>query len=170
MPPLKDLTKYLDKAKVKYEVLEHKTVYTAMDKAGTLHQDPKSIAKTTVLKLDSQDYAIALVAANKLLDKGKIKTIINDQRKKAGQKVFKKVDFAKEAWMKKNISGQLGATPPFGSLWNLPTYADSSLLARPKIIVNAGDYNISLQLTKAAFQKALPDIVKGSFSLPKKKK
>jgi len=166
----KDLIKYLDDAKIKYQLLEHKTVYTALDKANTLHADPKIVAKTAVLKLDSKDYAIGLIPANKLADKNKIKKALNNARKKAGQKCFSKIDFAKENWMKKNISGQVGATPPFGHLWNLPTLVDSSLLKQSKIITNAGDYNVSLQMTKTAFTKAAADIVKGSFAMAKKKK
>ena len=170
MPPAKDLITFLDQAKAKYEILEHKTVYTAIDKASTLHENPKAVAKTAVLKLDAKDYAIALISAHKLVDKAKIKKAANALRKKAGQKAFKKVDFAKEAWMKKNISGEVGATPAFGSLWNLPTFVDASLLKQPKIITNAGDYNVSLKMTRAAFTKAAAEIVRGSFSMAKKKK
>jgi prolyl-tRNA editing enzyme YbaK/EbsC (Cys-tRNA(Pro) deacylase) len=170
MAAAKDLLKYLDNLKIKYETVDHKTVYTALDKASTLHHDPKAVAKTAVLKLDSKDYAIALVPANKLLDKNKIKVLINKFRKKSGDTAIKKVDFAKENWMKKNISGQVGATPPFGALWQMPTYVDNSLVKQAKIITNAGDYNVSLKLSKAAFLKAGKDMILGSFSQTPKKK
>ena len=172
MPVPKKILNHLDNNKVKYEVLEHKTVYTASDKAGTLHTDPKAVAKTAVLKMDNKDYAIALVPADKLLDKQKIKKAINTQRKKSQEKAFKKVDFANERWMNKNIDGKVGATPPFGQIWQLPTLVDNTLLKQKKVFVNGGDYNTSIQLTNAAFTKSLGDFLKGSFSAakPKKKK
>jgi len=167
MPVLKSLLNFLDKSKIKYEVVEHKTVYTAMDKARTLHVDPKSVVKTAVVKLDGH-YAIALIPANKLLDKNKLKAVVNKYRKKTGQKAIKKVDFATEAWMKKNLSGQVGATPPFGLLWKISTFVDASLLRQAKLFVNAGHYNFSLKMSRAGFEKAIGETVKGSFSKSKK--
>lgn len=168
MAILKSLITLLDQSKVKYEIIDHKTVYTALDKAGTLHLDPKCVVKTAVLKLDTKDYAIALIPANKNLDKAKVKKIVNSWRKRHGQKAVKKVDFVKEAWMKKNIKGKLGATPPFGALLKMPTFIDSILLKQPKLIINTGEYNQSIKLTKSAFEKVLgKEIVKGSFSKKK---
>ncbi|MFA4998536.1 MAG: hypothetical protein WC514_00720, partial [Candidatus Paceibacterota bacterium] len=68
MPISKKLINFLDKSKVKYEVLEHKTVYTAFDKAKTLRVKENIIGKTLVVKID-KNYALVLVPANKNLDK-----------------------------------------------------------------------------------------------------
>ncbi len=168
MAILKSLIDLLDQVKVKYEVINHKTVYTALDKAGTLHLDPKCVVKTAVLKLDTKDYAITLIPANKNLDKAKFKKLVNVWRKKQELKAVKKIDFVKEAWMKKNIKGKLGATPPFGVLFKMPTFIDGVLLKQPKLIINAGEYNQSIKLTKSAFEKVLgKDLIKGSFSKKK---
>jgi len=168
MAILKSLTNLLDQSKVKYEVIDHKTVYTALDKAGTLHLDPKCVVKTAIMKLDARDYTIALIPANKNLDKAKFKKTVNTWRKKQGLKAVKKVDFVKEVWMKKNIKGKLGATPPFGTLFKVSTFVDSILLKQPKLIINAGEYNQSIKLTQAGFEKVLgKEIVRGSFSKKK---
>lgn len=176
MAILKSLITLLDQSKVKYEVIDHKTVYTALDKAGTLHLDPKCVVKTAVLKLDTRDYAIALIPANKNLDKAKFKKIVNKWRRGEELKAVKKIDFAREAWMKKNIKGKLGATPPFGALFypaisggvKIPTFVDGILLKQPKLIINAGEYNQSIKLTRAAFEKVLgKEKIKGSFSKKK---
>ncbi|MBU3999565.1 hypothetical protein KKG29_00070, partial [Patescibacteria group bacterium] len=53
MAIIKNLEKLLKDAKAKYEVVKHKTVYTALDKAKTLKISPKEVVKTLVLKLRS---------------------------------------------------------------------------------------------------------------------
>lgn len=166
MPILKFILNYLDSKKIKYEIIEHRTVYTAQDKAATLRVGPGGVVKTVVIKLD-KEYVVALIPANKNLDKMKLKTIVNKQRKKGGMKAVKSIDFAKEAWMKKNIPGKIGATSPFAS--SLPVYVDAPLLKQLKLIVNAGEYEQSFQLTRANFEKAIGEYVRGGFSKAKKK-
>lgn len=161
------ISKFLDIAKVKYEILEHKIVYTAFDKAATLRVNPKIIGKTLIVKMD-REAAIALLAGNKNLDKLSLKKAINANRKKQGMKATKEIDFAKEAWMKKNFKGiKLGAIPPFGAVWKLQTFADKTLLKEPKIIINSGDYDSSIKITPANYKKIVPDLIVGSFSKPR---
>ncbi|MBU0671301.1 MAG: YbaK/EbsC family protein [Patescibacteria group bacterium] len=154
----KKLLKFLDDNKVKYEILEHRKVYTAFDRTETQKQDPKIVVKTLVMKLDN-NYGLALIPSNKNLDKAKLK--------KAAKPAFKKVDFAKEPWMKKNVLGKVGATPPFGSLMKMPVYIDASLLKNKDLIVNSGEYTESIKLKTKAFEKLEPEFIKGSFSQKK---
>lgn len=185
----KKLLKFLDDNKVKYEVLEHRKVYTAFDRTETQKEDPKTVVKTLVMKLDS-NYCLALIPSNKNLDKAKLKKIVNAEMKKreaqpdAGssngwkkavhpggllgktQRV-KKVDFAKEPWMKKNVMGKVGATPPFGTIMKLPVFVDGALFKNKDLIVNSGEYTESIKLKTKAFEKLEPELVKGSFSQKK---
>ena len=155
---LKKLENFLKDNKVKYEVVEHKVVYTAYDKARTLKVPEKSIGKTLVVKLD-KEISLVLIPANKNLDKQKLKKLAKT----------KQIDFAKEAWMKKNLKGiKVGATPPFGNLYKLKTFIDRGLLANKSIVVSSGDYKSSLKLNPAIFKKVVSDLVIGSFSISKK--
>ena len=167
MPIPKKLINFLEKNKVKYEAMQHRTVYTAYDKARTLKVPEKTIVKTLVAKAD-RDFVFVLVPSNKNLDKVKFKKTVNIWRKKQGSKSVKKIGFATEIWMKKNLKGiKIGATPPFGSLWKLPIFADRALMRNTKIIVNSGNYNWSFKITPTGFKKAIPDLVLGSFSKKK---
>ena len=158
MPIPKKVIQFLDKSKVKYEPIKHKTVYTAYDKAATLRVPQKMVGKTLVVRID-KDPALVLIPANKSLDKQKLRKITK----------AKKVDFIKEAWMKKNLKGlKVGAIPPFGNLWRLLTFIDKSLLNQPKIIINGGDYNFSIKITPASLKKLIPDLVIGNFSKAKR--
>jgi len=176
----KKLLKLLEDNKIKYEVLEHRKVYTALDCAETQHMKPQEIVKTMVMKADT-NYFLALLPANKNTDKVKLKKAINVWIKKLNnlkatedeqalakifKKVAKKIDFAKEAWMKKNMLGKVGATPPFGSLVKLPVFMDSSLYKAVNLIVNAGEYTESIKLKTKSFEK-LEQPIKAVFAVKK---
>ncbi len=151
---------FLGSSRLKYELIEHRTVYTAFDKAATLKVPLKTVGKTLAVKLDppTGGPALVLISANKNLDKGKLKKTAK----------AKKIDFLKEAWMKRNLKGiKIGAIPPFGNLWKLPTFTDRALFQNPKIIVNSGDYNWSIKLNPSLLKKIIPDLVIGNFSKSK---
>jgi len=158
MPIPQKIIKFFAKAKVKAEPIQHRIVYTAFDKAATLKVPERIVGKTLVMKMDKK-IGLALIPANKVLDKEKFKKMAK----------AKNVDFIKEAWMKKNLKGlKVGAIPPFGNLWRLLTFIDKSLLNQPKIIINGGDYNFSIKITPASLKKLIPDLVIGNFSKARK--
>ncbi|MBU4056398.1 YbaK/EbsC family protein [Patescibacteria group bacterium] len=185
MAILKNLEKLLKGAKVKYEVVKHKTVYTALDKAKTLKINPKEVAKTLVLKLVSghptrqagraSQYVLASIPADKNFDKEKFRKLFNDWNKKMAKtegKVFKaakEIDFAAENWIKKNIfkTKTGGAVPPFGGLFKTPAFIDKSLLKAKKLLINAGGFKESIKLAGNQLEK-IEKAVKGSFSKVKK--
>lgn len=162
----KKIINYLDKNDYKYEIVEHKTTHTAWDVSQTKKINPREIVKTLVVKIDS-DYALAMIPADKNLDKKKLLKTINAEKKKAGEKTIKKLDFAKEAWMKKNIPGKLGAVPPFGELLKMDIYVDNLVLKNKKIYLGSGDYESSIYMTVNEYLKK-EDIKKGSFNATKK--
>ncbi len=161
----KKILNYLEKNKYKFEIIEHKTTYTAWDTSQTEKIKPQEVAKALVMKIDS-DYVLALLSGNRNLDKQKLLKIINAQRKKNKEKIYKKIDFAKEAWMKKNLPGKVGAVPPFRFL-KLEIYADNLLLKNKKIYLGSGDYTMAIKVNVNQYAK-IENIVKGSFSKAKK--
>ena len=161
MPISQKLIKFLEKNKVKYESIKHRTVYTAYDKAQTLRFSQKMVGKTLVLKINppAGGMAIISISANKNLDKNKFKKIAKT----------KKVDFVSERIIKNKLKGvKVGVIPPFGNLWRLPTFIDAQLLTQSKIIVNGGDYNWSIKISPANLKKLIPDLIIGSFSKSRK--
>ncbi|MCK4591843.1 YbaK/EbsC family protein [Candidatus Parcubacteria bacterium] len=168
MAILKGLQNLLEKNKVKHEVIDHKKVYTALDSAETQHIKPQEIVKTLVMKVSPKKYVLALIPANKNLDKKKFLKETNKWLKKEGEKTVKAVEFAKEAWMKKNTKGKIGATIPFGSLSKMPAFVDKSILKNKNLIINTGDYEKSIKLATKKFLE-LEEMIKGSFSEAKKK-
>lgn len=158
MPLPTKVKKFLDKADIDYEVLNHKTVFTAFDKSQTLKLPEKIIGKTLVMKID-KEISLALIPANCNLDLKKFKKITKG----------KKVDFASEKLIKQKLKGvRLGAIPPFGVLWKIKTFVEKSLLKQKNIIVNAGDHNCSLKFSPSVLKKLIPNLIIGNFSKPKK--
>ena len=160
----KKIEKYLD-SKYKYEIIEHKTTFTAWDTSQTEKVKPQEVVKALVMKADN-DYLLALLPSNRNLDKQKLLKIINARRKKAGEKNYKKIDFAKEAWMKKNMPGKVGAVPPFGKILNIAICMDSLLAKNKKIYLGSGEYTLSIRVNTNQYLK-IENPVKGSFSKKK---
>jgi prolyl-tRNA editing enzyme YbaK/EbsC (Cys-tRNA(Pro) deacylase) len=165
----KKLINYLEKRGYKYELIEHRTTYTAWDTSQTAkkHQEkikPEEIAKTLVVKADNF-YFLALIPANKKLDKKKLLKLVNSQRKKLKEKLFKKLDLAKEAWMKKNIPGKIGAVSPFKDILGLDTIFIDNILAKQKdIYVGSGEYEYSAKIAVKQYLKN-EEPIKGSFGV-----
>ena len=165
----KKVINFLEKGKVKYEIIKHRTVYTAFDKAKTLKRGPlaggwrvgrspeKMVGKTLILKTDGK-LAMVLIPANKNLDKEKIKKLLK----------AKKVELVSERLIKNKFKGvKVGAIPPFGNLWGLRTFIDNSLMREKEIILNGGDYNFSIKLKSKEIKKLVPDSIFGNFGKKK---
>lgn len=147
---------YLKKNKIKFEIIEHRKVFTALDSAQTQKIKPLQVVKTLVMKLD-KDYCLALLPASKNLDKAKFKKATK----------AKKIDFAREPWMKKNLPGKVGATPAFGKMLKLSVYIDGTLFKLKELILNTGDYTQSFKIKTKDFIK-LEEPIKANFSKSKK--
>jgi Ala-tRNA(Pro) deacylase len=153
----KKLLNFLEKSKVKYEIIEHKTVFTAFDKSQTLKIPEKIVGKTLILKFD-HSLGFVLIPADKKLDLKKIKRKIGKE----------KVDLASEKLIKKRIKeAKPGAIPPFGNLWKCQTFVDNSIKKEKEIVVNSGDWNFSIKIFVKDLKKLIPDLIFGSFSKKK---
>jgi len=150
----KKVDNFLSKSGAKYELVTHRTVYTAFDKAATLKVKLGAIAKVLVVKIDG-DLALAAVAGDANLDMDKLTKLAK----------AKKIDFAKEKTIGETFKGiDPGAIPPFAGLWQIKVFCDKKLLESPKIILSAGSYQTSIKLAPGAFKKTSPDMVIGNFS------
>lgn len=162
----KKLVNYLENNKYRYSVIEHRTTYTAWDTAQTEKVKPGEVAKSLVLSVDNE-WIIALVPADKNLDKKKLLAIFNKKRKRENKKSAKKVGFAPEVWMKKNIPGKVGATPPFREILKMEIYMDKLLGKNKKIYLGSGEYNFSLLINTSQYLKKEKPVL-GALSVKRK--
>ena len=161
----KKILNYLEKNGYKYKLIQHRTTYTAWDTAQTEKVKPQDVGKALVLKLD-KDWIVALLSANRNLDKKKLPKIVNMTFKKQGLKPNKKIEFAKEAWMRKNIDGKLGAIAPFAGYLKKYVFADVLFTKNKKVYLGSGDYQYSVLINMKDFVKKEQPVV-GIFSIKK---
>jgi prolyl-tRNA editing enzyme YbaK/EbsC (Cys-tRNA(Pro) deacylase) len=162
----KKILTYLDNNGYKYEIEAHRKTYTAWDTSQTEKVKPQEVGKTLILKGD-RDWSLVLLSANRNLDKKKFLKFLNGIEKKNGQKTTRKIDFAKEAWMKKNIKiGKLGAIPPFSEIFKKEIFVDKLILKSKKILVSTGEYDSAFRIQTSQFLKN-EKVISGNFSIRK---
>lgn len=136
----KKLLQKLDEWGIDYEVLKHKTVYTAHDVAATLKKKLNEIAKTLIVQADRDFYLVSL-PADKNVDFKKLKIAI----KKAGGSV-KSISIPNEKVILKKLGIKPGSVSAFSKLHNLPHIIDKDIKKAKKIVVSGGDVAESIAL------------------------
>jgi len=145
---------FLDKSGVKYEVTEHKPAFTAQRVAAAEHEPGKYVAKPVVIRADDK-YLMCVLAACYKIDLGALK-------KQLGAK---KVELAEEKDMGKIFGDcELGAEPPFGNLYDLPTIMDKALEADDHITFQAGSHDKAIRMSMADYVKLVkPRVLEFSY-------
>lgn len=153
---LNKLANYLDEARVKYKLLEHKVIYTAHDLAATTKRKINEVAKVVLVKSE-KGLALVVVPAGKYIDF------------KAAQKALKvkKLSIAKESDIAKYLKTKVGLLHAFGNLYKIPTLIDRGFAKAKKFVSAAGSYTESVEVALRDFEK-LAQPIKGLFSKSKK--
>lgn len=145
------IKKYLEKHNIRFSEIEHKVVYTAHDAAMTMKKKLEQIGKTLLLKTD-KGYAVVVLPASHSIDLKKLTKVLK----------AKKVEIAKEKVMKTLLDLKPGVLMPFKELnklkkkgqEELPVYIDAALAKSKKIIIAAGTFTDSVELSWKEFLKA----------------
>jgi prolyl-tRNA editing enzyme YbaK/EbsC (Cys-tRNA(Pro) deacylase) len=156
--------KYLEKAGVKHEILEHKTVYTAIDAAKTMKKDLGQIAKSLLVKAD-KDYYLILLPADYNLDENKLKKAIE----KGSDKKVKAIKIPGEKMMEKALDLKAGTLTAFGNLHKVNVIVDKNLEKVKKAVFSSGSLNHSVEMAVKDFVK-MENAVLDSFGVKKKVK
>jgi len=138
---------YLMTHGIPYEVTEHRTAYTAQEMAALEHIPGREVAKAVMLMAD-EDLVMAVIAAPDHISMGKARAALagNDVR------------LATEAEFGPAFEDcEVGAAPPFGSLYGVPTMIDSRLLQAETIVFAAGSHTHTMHMVmKDYLQAAAP--------------
>ncbi len=126
---------FLDENQIPYTVLTHATAYTAQGAAAVMQISGKELAKTVVLWTGEEMILAVLPAPNHV------------RFEKLAAEVGKSVRLATEQEFSSLFPDcELGAMPPFGSLYNLAVYVDESLAADEAIVFNAGTHRDAIRM------------------------
>ena len=146
----KKLSDLFKEKRVPYELLKHPETYTSQETARSEHVSGKKVAKVVMVKADDQDVMTVLSAADKL-SLNKLKNLLG----------AKEVRLATEEEFKALFPDcEVGAMPPFGSLYRVPFFVDMGLAENKFIIFNAGTHRESVKISYKDYAKiAQPEIV-----------
>lgn len=150
MALLARLQEHLDHSGVAYTHTVHPLAYTAREVAAAEHLPAQEVAKVVVFLAES-GYHMVVLAANKIVD-------FEELRANLG---FSHARLATERELSQLFPDcDLGAMPPFGNLYGMPVYLDSSLLADPQIAFNAGTHRDVVHVALGDFRRMVnPEVV-----------
>lgn len=145
---------FLDKSGIKYEVREHAPVFSAQGLAATEHEHGKYVAKPVIVRADGRHVMCVLPAPQKV-DLGRLKEQLG--AKDAG--------LADEDQIGKLFPDcELGAEPPFGNLYDLPTLMEKTLEEDDHIMFQAGTHGHAIRMSMADYRKLVrPRVLEFAF-------
>ncbi|MBI4253237.1 YbaK/EbsC family protein [Candidatus Uhrbacteria bacterium] len=154
----KKLVSYLEKNKVRYDILKHRIAYTAYDLAATLRVPEVGVTKALLLKTE-QGLVLALLSAAHQLDLARVLKVLK----------AKKARILKESEMVKAL--KLGRKPlhAFSKLYKIPVVMERALLKNKSLILPSGAFTESLKLSIKSFL-TLENPIVGTFGVRRKSK
>jgi Ala-tRNA(Pro) deacylase len=143
------LRSFLDAHHAEYTLTEHPNAFTAREVARAEHLPPREVAKTVVIFADGE-HRMLVVPSNRLVDFQELRPALGVAQGRLateGELIGLFPDC------------ELGAMPPFGSLYGVAVYLDSSLAAEPAICFNAGNHREVIHMSTAEFRRvAAPEV------------
>ena len=140
---LRKLVEFLDSNHIKYVNVTHSTAFTAQDVAESAHIPGKEMAKTVIVWMDGA-MSMAVLPASSKIDFQKLKEAAGAETVElAGESDFK--DRFPEC--------EVGAMPPFGELFGMRAYVDTSLSEDKEISFNAGSHRELIRLSYSDFER-----------------
>jgi Ala-tRNA(Pro) deacylase len=134
-----DLTRVLDEAGVRYELLPHAHTESALAEAKALGVEAAEVAKTVVITTPD-GYVRAVLPASERIDLRKLSDIRGIARKDL--QLASEEDLARDY-----PEFELGAVPPIGGARRDPVVLDGRLRERDSIVLEAGTHEASVRMS-----------------------
>jgi Ala-tRNA(Pro) deacylase len=147
--PAKKLKQFLDNRGVKYESIQHAPAYSASMVAQSAHISGSDFAKAVMVKIEGEMAMVVLPAHRKILLSELRDLLLSDKVELAAENEF--IGLFPDC--------ELGAMPPFGKMYGLPTYMDLSLTKYPEIAFNAGNHCEVIKMATDDFMQLTDPVV-----------
>lgn len=139
----------LDDREIPYKKLWHRPTYTSQDLASAEHVSGYEVAKPVVVRGD-RGFAMCVVAAPDQLD-------LVEAARLLGEKV---VRLATEDEMKRLFPDcELGAEPPVGALFGIPTIMDHRLRYDERLFMQMGSHTEAVRMRRVDWEQIARPIV-----------
>jgi Ala-tRNA(Pro) deacylase len=132
---LSRLVEALCSAGIAFTQTEHRPVYTSAEASEVRGVSLHSGAKALIVK-GGETFLMAVIPADLSLASHALRARLGT----------KKLRFATKDEVLDLTGLTPGSIPPFGSLFNLPTYCDERLADNERINFNAGSHTVSIQM------------------------
>lgn len=147
-----DVAKYLKDKGVQFQELHHPVAFTAQQVAAEQHVPGRMMVKAVVVKVDNK-YSLVVLPAIYNVDFQRLKKVLG----------AKNVSLATEQEMSKLFPDcEVGAEPPFGELYGVPTVVEEHLTSCSEIVFQAGSHTQTMKISYGDFVK-LTDAKVGAF-------
>ena len=134
---------FLDQSAIRYEITEHQPTFSAQTMAAAEHESGKYVAKPVIVKADGK-YTMCVLSACHKIDLPGLKNQLG----------AKSVELAKEEDMVEIFPDcELGAEPPFGNLYDLPTVIDKTLEKADHITFQGGTHEKAIRMSMDDYRK-----------------
>ncbi len=133
---LKRLEEFLGSRGGKYDRIEHREAFTAQEEAGAVGVSGWSWAKVVIVK-DREGLAMAVLPACCEVEVDRLKGVIG----------LGEIELASVEEILQHFPGcELGAVPPFGRLFGVPTFVEEALVNQRDIVMPAGDHRTAIRM------------------------
>jgi Cys-tRNA(Pro) deacylase len=130
----------LERAGVKFRILEVPQAATSFEAAASLGLSLKRIGKSVVLQADTGETILVVVRGDRRIDQGKLAKMLG----------YKKLRLATAGEVVEATGYAPGGVPPIGHARKLPVYVDEELLNLDSIYVGGGDERHLLEIPPSA--------------------
>lgn len=145
---------FLDKSAVPYQTSEHPPTFTAQQMAAVEHEPGQFVAKPVIVKVDGE-YMMCVLSACDKIDLGELKDQLGANS----------VELAEETQIGRIFDDcELGAEPPFGNLYDLPTIMDKALEKDDHIKFQAGTHEKAISMSMDEYRELVkPKVLEFSY-------
>ncbi len=128
----------LKKAKAKYKVIGHKTVYTAYDLATTAKRKLGSVAKSVLVRAD-KGFTILVLPGDRRIDMKKVKKVLG----------AKNVGLTTEKVLRTKLKVKPGSVSPLlaAGIKDVGVLVDKSLSGVKKVLAGAGSFTEHVEMS-----------------------
>ena len=149
----KRLKAHLDSQGIAYETVAHPRTMTASATAEAAHVPGDRLAKAVVIHVESGP-VLAVVPSNHRIDLTALQEMLD-----------RRLGLASETELGALFDDcDIGAAPPVGSAYDVPTVIDRSLTGLDRVWFEGGDHRTLVTIAGADFDRLMRDARQGGFS------
>lgn len=146
------LQHHLESTGLPFDMVGHPYAATASECAEAAHVPGDHLAKSVLIHME-EGPMLAVVPSNHKVDLSSLQALLS-----------RRIGLAPEAEVQEVFDDcDLGAAPPVGEAYDIPTIIDDSLSGLDKIWFEAGDHKTLVEMTGHDFDQLMKDARHGSF-------